>query len=325
MLFLPSSREGRSAIVSLLLWRRLRLSINTRRRRPSLGRWLAAAALLGALALAACEGGGDGEERSEAQVRAVTTLELLADFVRQVGGERVEVTALLPSGADPHTYELTPGRAADIARADVVFVNGLGLEGNVLTVVDENAGSPAVELAEGLETLDDNPHLWLDVRLAARYVERIRDALIEQDPEGRDEYEANAEAYLTELGDLDREMEAAVQSIPPENRKLVTFHDAFPYLASRYGLEVVAVVVPSPGQEPSAQAVAELTETLRSEAVPAVFKEPQFNAEVLELAAGEAGVQVLELLSGAFTEGVDSYLELMRFNMRQLQEGLGGD
>ena len=138
-------------------------------------------------------------------------------------------------------------------------------------------------------------------------------------------YEANSAAYLGELDALDSEMETAIGSIPPENRKLVTFHDAFPYLAERYGLEVVAVVVPSPGQEPSAQDVAQLTETLRSERVPAAFKEPQFNARVLELAADDAGVRVLDLLSDAYTGDVDSYIDLMRFNLRQLQEGLGGD
>ena len=245
-------------------------------------------------------------------------------MVRNVAGDRVEVSALLPSGADPHTYELPPSRVAEIARADVVFVNGLGLEGNLRDVIDENAGGEVLELTEGLETLDGNPHLWLDARQAARYVERIRDALVAQDGAGRADYEANATAYLEELGALDRELEAAVQSIAPERRKLVTFHDAFRYLATRYGLEVVAVVAPSPGQEPSAQDVAELTRTLRSEGVPAVFKEPQFNAEVLELAAAGAGVRVLDLLSDAYAEGVGSYLELMRFNLERLEEGLGG-
>ena len=271
---------------------------------------------------AAC--GGNGAE-PDGRLRIAASLEIFADMVRNVGGARVEVTAVLPSGADPHTFELSPGRVADIAKADLVFVNGLGLEGNVREAVDENAGSPVVELSEGLATLDGNPHLWLDPRLAARYVERIRDVLVQHDRQGRAAYEANTRTYLEELGALDREMEAAVQSIPPERRKLVTFHDAFRYLATRYGLEIVAVVVRSPGQEPSAQDVARLTETLRSEGVPAVYKEPQFNAAVLEQAADEAGVRVLDLLSDAYAEGVDSYLELMRFNLRQLQEGLGGD
>src|SRR3990172_7248305 len=203
----------------------------------------------------------------------VARVEIFADMARNVGGDRVEVTAVLPSGADPHTYELSPGRVADIAKADLVFVNGLGLEGNVRDAIDENAGGPVVELSEALTTLDDNPHLWLDPRLAARYGERIRDEVIEHDPLGRAQYEANARTYLEQLGTLDREAEAAVQSIPPERRKLVTFHDAFRYLATRYGLEIVAVVVRAPGQDPSAQDVARLTETLRSEGVPAGYKE----------------------------------------------------
>src|SRR3990172_882629 len=286
-------------------------------------RWLAGGALLLAalLAVACGDSGGPPDER----LRVVASLEIFADMAGNVGGDRVEVTAVLPSGADPHTYELSPGRVADIARADLVFVNGLGLEGNVRDAIDENAGGPVVELSEGLATLDSNPHLWLDPRLAARYVERIRDVLIEHDRQGRAQYEANARTYLEQVGALDRETEAAVQSIPPERRKLVTFHDAFRYFATRYGLEIVAVVVRSPGQEPSAQDVARLTETLRSEGVPAVYKEPQFNAAVLEQAADEAGVRVLDLLSDAYTEGVGTYLELMRFNLRQLQEGLGGD
>jgi ABC-type Zn uptake system ZnuABC Zn-binding protein ZnuA len=280
--------------------------------------WAGVCALL---VLVACGGQqGDGTGR----LSVVTSLELFADFVRQVGGADVEVTALLPSGADPHTFELAPARVADLAHADLVFMNGLGLEGRLRGVIETNAGGPVVELAAGLPTIDDNPHLWLDPQLAARYVERVRDALIEHDPTHRDTYTANAQAYLDRLAQLDVEFADAIASIPPERRKLVTFHDAFPYLAQRYGLEVVAVVVPSPGQEPSAQQVAALARAIQDEGVPAVYKEPQFNASVLELAARDAGVRVLDLLSDAYIEGVDSYLGLMQFNLRQLQEGLGG-
>lgn len=282
---------------------------------------LAALLLLFALLGAAC--GGSDDEAPQTRLRAVASLEIFADMARQVGGDRVEVTALLPSGADPHTFELSPQRVVPVVEADVVFINGLGLEGNTEDVVRNNAEGIVIELTEGLDTLGDNPHLWLDVDLAARYVERIRDAFVEFDPEGHDVYEANAEGYLGVLRRLDLEMEAAIQTIPPESRKLVTPHDAFPYLAERYGLEVVAVVTTSPGQSPSARSVAELTEKLSSEHVPAVFREPQSNSDVLEQAAEEAGVEVFELLSDAFTEGVDSYVELMRFNMEQLIEGLG--
>lgn len=312
MLFLPDHAEGGGAGLSAWLGA-CRLS--------RLGRAAGWGALLAVLFAAAC---GGGDAAPAAHLRAVASLELFADMVRNVGGDRVDVMTLLPSGADPHTYEPSPGRVADIARADVVFVNGLGLEGNVLDVIGESASGAVVELTEGLDTIDENPHLWLDVTNAARYAERIRDALIRLDPDGRDEYEANAEAYLEKLGTLDREIEEAIQAIPRERRKLVTFHAAFAYLARRYGLEVVAVVVPSPGQEPSARDVAELIELLRPEDAPAVFKEPQFNNGVLEQAAEDAGVPVFELLSDSYTEGVSSYIELMRFNLRQLQEALRG-
>jgi len=284
---------------------------------------------LGCVALIACAAtllscGGEGSTGGNAQVRVVTSLEIFADMVRNVGRDRVDVKALLPAGADPHTFELAPSKVADIAKARIVFVNGLGLEGNTRKVIDENAGGGVVELTQGLISLDNNPHMWLDARLGAKYVERIRDTLIQQDPGGQAEYTANASAYLDQLGNLDRDMEATVQSIAPERRKLVTFHDAYPYLAARYGLQVVGVVVPSPGQEPSAQAVARLVQTIRDQQVPAVFKEPEFNAAVLNSAASEAGARVLDLLSDAYADGVHSYIELLRFDLKQLQEGLGG-
>jgi zinc/manganese transport system substrate-binding protein/manganese/iron transport system substrate-binding protein len=293
--------------------------------------------LTGALVAGGC---ADDDGSAGGKVRAATSIEIFADMVRNVGGDRVEVDALLPSGADPHTFELSPGRVADVARADIVFINGLDLEHSIEDVINNSAEGPVIELSEGLPVLTDdqryteeegdeeepggNPHMWLDPRLAARYVERIRDELIAIDPNSSAAYETNAEAYLRQIGDLDREIEEAVLAIPEERRKLVTFHDAFPYLAARYGLEIVGIAVPSPGQEPSAQHIAELTETLRSAGVPAAYKEPQFSADVLDQAAAEAGVRVLELLSDAYVEGVHSYIDLMRYDLAQLQEGLGG-
>ena len=284
--------------------------------------WGISAALLFAVLLAAaCTSNDDG---SNSRLQVVTSLGLFADMVRNVAGERAEVTALLPSGADPHTYELSPGRVVDVAQADLAFVNGLGLEGSLRTVIDENAGGPVDVLTDGLDIVDGNPHLWLDPMLAISYVQSILLALAANDPEGATEYAANAAAYADELLALDAEIEAALASIPPERRKLVTFHDAYPYLARRYGLEVVAVVVPSPGQEPSARAIVDLIGAIEAQNVSAVYKEPQFNADVLESAADEAVVRVLDLLSDAYIDGVESYIDLMRFNAAQLQEGLGG-
>ena len=287
-------------------------------------------ALLPAAALAAACG-DDDERPSETGIKVVTSTEVFADLIRPVAGGRAQVVALVPGGGDPHTYEPLPSRVVDITKADVVLLNGLGLEETLVDVIENNVGKgvPIIEMSAGLPVLDagergtGNPHLWLNVRHAMRYVEVARDALIEADPEGAEEYRANARAYLAELADLDRRVEEAVGSIPAGRRKLVTFHDAFPYLAERYGLEVVGVVVRSPGREPSAGEVADLARRIDAEDVPAVFKEPQLSAGVLELAAEDAGVEVCTLYSGAFQDEVDTYPKLMRHNADELVRCLG--
>jgi manganese/iron transport system substrate-binding protein len=289
---------------------------------------LAATALLASVLLTACQ---EEEEKGQAaEVKVVATLDLFADFARQVGGDRADVSTLIPAGADPHTYEPTPSRVAKLAKADLVIVNGLGLEAALEDVIEENTPSstPIIELSQGLSVINDdhhdgNPHLWLDVQNAIAYVERIRDALVEIDPAGTEAYRANADSYLAELRTLDEEVTADIDSIPSDRRKLVTFHDAFPYLAQRYGLEVIGVVVASPGKEPSAKDVANLVDAIAAEEVPAVFKEPQFNARILELAADDAGAEVCTLYSGTLDKKVDTYVKLMRFNAKELVRCLG--
>jgi len=286
---------------------------------------LAATALMASVLLIGCQEEEEAEEGETPRVSVVVSLAIFADFARQVGGDRVDVSTLVPAGADPHTYEPGPSRVAKLTKADLVIVNGLGLEAALEDVVEENTSSSAilVELAEGLPVIDKNPHLWLDVLNAIAYVEHIRDALAEIDPAGADTYRANADGYLAELRTLDEGVAAAIDSIPPERRKLVTFHDAFPYLAHRYGLEMVAVVVASPGKEPSAKDVANLVDAIAAEDVPAVFKEPQLNARILELAADDAGVEVCTLHSAALDKKVNTYVKLMRFNAKELTRCLG--
>jgi manganese/iron transport system substrate-binding protein len=288
--------------------------------------------IMAAAALAAACGGKGGQTPPKAGPKVVTSIELFADLIRQVGGERAQVTALVPASADPHTYEPVPSKVVDVSKADLVLINGVGLEATLMDIIKNNvrSGVPIIEMSAGLPVLEagdqgtGNPHLWLDVRNAIHYVEVARDALIQVDPEGEAEYRANAQAYLAELADLDRQVEQSIASIPAERRKLVTFHDAYPYLAERYGLQLVGVVVRSPGQEPSAGDVADLARTISAENVPAVFEEPQFSARVLELAAKDAGVEVCTLYSDAFGDGVDSYVKLMQFNASELARCLGG-
>jgi len=301
-------------------------------RRSRLPLLVVLAALLLAVAALAAACGGKGEEKTpKAGPRVVTSIELFADLIRPVAGERAQVTALVPASADPHTYEPLPSKLVDISKADLVLINGLGFEETLLNVIENNVkgGVPIIEMSAGLPVLEagnkatGNPHLWLNVRNAMHYVEAARDALIQVDPAGEAEYGANAQKYLAELENLDRQVEQGIASIPAERRKLIVSHDAFPYLAERYGLKMVAAAVRSPGQEPSAAKVADLTKQIKSENVPAVFKEPQVSARVLELAAEDAGVEVCSLYSDAFQGEVDSYVKLMQYDADELVRCLG--
>jgi manganese/iron transport system substrate-binding protein len=284
-------------------------------------------------------------------VRVVTGMAIVQDLVQRVGGDRVETFSVVPPGADPHTYQPTPRDIQALQGARLAVWNGLGLDETAAGLVAEQdlPDLTTVVLSEGITPLTDdsddhaaeaheegeddhegeehghtagNPHLWLDPAYAVRYVQTIRDALAEVDPANAETYRANATNYIGEINALDAWAKAEIATIPADRRKLVTFHDAFPYFASHYGLELVGVVLKSPGREPSAQEVAALVTEMRRHQIPAVYAEPQFNARILELAARDAGVQVKRLYSDAFDDQVKTYLDLMRFNVTSVVEGL---
>jgi ABC-type Zn uptake system ZnuABC Zn-binding protein ZnuA len=292
-------------------------------------------------------GGGDGE-----RVQVAATISVLQDLVEQVGGDRVEAFSIVPVGGSPETYGPSPRDAGRISESQVVFENGLGLDDWVEDLV-ESAGNEeqvVVELSEGLEPIEGeeheeehgaeeheaegehahehaegNPHFWLDVANAEHYVERIRDTLVEVDPEGAEEYEANAEGYLAKLEELDGNIRERTEGIPEERRKLVTFHDAFPYFAEAYGFELVGVVLKNPEAEPGSREVAEVVRTIEEEEVPVVFTEPQFNAGLADTIAQEAGVEVRELYTDTLVddEAGDTYEAMMQTNIDRISEALG--
>jgi zinc/manganese transport system substrate-binding protein/manganese/iron transport system substrate-binding protein len=285
------------------------------------------------------------------KIRVVTGMAIVQDLVKNVGGDRVEAFSVVPPGADPHTYQPTPRDVQALQGVRLAVWNGLGLDEIAADLVAEQ-GLPdltTVVLSDGIQPMQDdfhgsdededehdaagehehehahaadNPHLWLDPAYATRYVETIRDALIEVDPAGAETYRANASSYVGQIAELDAWAKGQIATIPAERRKLVTFHDAFPYFASHYGLELVGVVLKSPGREPSAQEVAALVTEMRQHQIPTVYAEPQFNARILELAASDAGVQVKRLYSDAFDDQVKTYLDLMRFDVTSIVEGL---
>jgi manganese/iron transport system substrate-binding protein len=261
-------------------------------------------------------------------LRVATSITPLADLIENVGGERVEVTALVPLGDDPEGYDPTPADAARVNRARVFFENGLGLEGYLEDLI-ESAGNGQLEvvtLSEGLPALGGfgqgaeeggNPHLWLDPRRAISYVEVIRDALSDLDPEGASVYVENAGRYTAQLVDLDKYIEQQVLTIPPAGRVLVTTHDALPYFAERYGFIYLAVVNANPESDPSAQEYASLVRTVQENKVKAVFGEAGFSGRFIsQLAADTGATYVADLYTDTLSDGPpgDAYLNAMRHN-----------
>jgi ABC-type Zn uptake system ZnuABC Zn-binding protein ZnuA len=276
-----------------------------------------------------------------ATVPVVTSTSVLADLVENVGGDRIQVRPLAPTGADAHTFQPTPASMTALAKARLVVFNGAGLEGwwNNTFKSSGRRDVPVIELSRGLTTLappggsqkagestgEPDPHVWLDPILVQTYVERIRDALTRVDSAGGDEYAVRAKAYQAKLAELDAWIRAEVEAVPPARRKLVTFHDAFQYFARRYGFSVKGFVVASPGKEPSAKSLADLARRIKQEGIPAVFAEADFNPKLLQVLARDAGVKVVtNLYDESLTSGppAGTYLALMRHNVTTIVRAL---
>ena len=253
----------------------------------------------------------------------------LGDFARHVGGDEVEVHVLVPPAASPHTYELTPAQIKLLHRADVLILNGVGLEFWAQKVLDtvDNPHLHVVIASEGLEILQTrgeegggNPHLWLDVINATLYVAKIRDAFAAVDPGRKDVYMKNGARYIEELKALDREIMLTVAQFP--NKKFIALHPAWVYFARRYGLEQAAVVEHTPGKEPSPAEIAHIVEVAREIGAKAIFAEPQFSPKAAQVIAEESGIHVLFLNPLGDPPDYD-YIQTMRHNLQELQKGMG--
>ena len=269
-------------------------------------------------------------------VTVVTTLPVFADFVREVGGDRVEVVAVLPDGVDADLVELPLEDVERIRGADLILYNGLDLETTTEDLLFENKRRNALVVdysrdvasptSEGMLAKEarDNPYLWLDPVLARTYVDVTWDSLVIVDGEAVSTYQANADRYKDQLRSLHEEIEEKVQSIPPADRKLVTFHDSFFHLANRYGLEPVRLPTPVSTDEPSPRRVEEWADLIRKQGVRAVFTESGFESELLHQAARDADVKVCTLYSDSLDDEVTTYVEMMTSNADELVRCLGG-
>ena len=302
------------------------------------------------LGLVACGGGQRSPSPAGERLVVVATTTVFADLVRHVGGGHVEVHSLVPAGGEVHTFDPAPSDAARLAGADLLVANGLGLDDWVLDFARATAGDelPILELGEELAEIDyieagsDNheeedpsseepgaehrydPHLWLDIAFAERYVDRIRLKLIELDPARQAAYDDSAAAYGATLSALDDETRAVFAVLPAEQRRVVSFHDAFAYFARAYGLEIVGVVVDAPGQDPSSSELAALIDAIDAAGVRAILTESQFSSDLAETIASETGASVVGAL---YTDSLgdaplDTYAGVMSWNVDRIVEAL---
>ncbi|MDP9023510.1 MAG: metal ABC transporter substrate-binding protein [Actinomycetota bacterium] len=303
------------------------------------------AALVAAiLLLVACGAAGGGPSRDRLLV--VTTVAPITDIVAQVAGDDVEVRGLVPEGVDSHTFEPSPNDARLLAEADAMIANGLFLEEPSLELARSNLSdaAPIVALAERTIDRDEwifdasfpreqgrpNPHLWTDPRLARAYAGHVRDVLSELDPDRAEGYARRFEVFADTLDRLDAAIARAWSTVPPVHRKLVTYHDSWPYFARRYGIEVVAVVQPVDFSEPSAREVRDVIDRVRSAGVPAIFGSEVFPSPVLRRIAEESGARYVDDLRDDDLPGVPgdpehSYVGMMVANVRTMVSALGGD
>jgi ABC-type Zn uptake system ZnuABC Zn-binding protein ZnuA len=315
--------------------------------------WTVVGAALSSLVLVAgCNGSAASPSPSEstgaaADYTVIATTSVFADLAQLALGDNVMIETIVPAGVDVHTFEPSPADAQKLAGADLIVMNGLGLDEWALSLLEAAGKSEedVLELAEGIDESNAwvylegeehgeeegkeeaeegdghghggaDPHIWLDPKGAAIYVDRIAARVAAELPERAAEIESARDAGLAEIAALDEELRVGFAAVDASARKIVTFHDAFGYFARAYGIEIVGVAVEAPGQEPSAKEIAALIDAIKAAGVTSVFSEAQFPSKVLDQVAAETGATVLEnLYSDALGDApANSYLGAMRAN-----------
>ena len=310
-------------------------------------------AMLTSLALAACSPAAPASPAASNQINILATTSLVADAVRQVGGDHIHLSILLPAGADPHSYEPAPRDVAAIADAAVVFANGAGLE-TWLAPIIENAGAAAqvVEVSEGIQLLDltaeelaeraaeegssadggqadaeGNPHVWTDPNNVIIWVANIEKALSAADPAHAADYQTNAARYTAVLKDLDAWVRSQVEQIPAERRVIVTDHSIFGYFADEYGFTQVGAVIPgySTLSSPSAQEMATIEDAIRRYTVPAVFVGNSVNDSLSRRVAEDTGIQLVPIYTETLSESdgpAATYVDFIRYDVNAFVHAL---
>jgi zinc/manganese transport system substrate-binding protein len=299
---------------------------------------------IAAVAVLATALGAPAPAPAQDKLRVLASFSILGDFVRSVGGDRVEVSLLVGPNGDAHVYSPSPSDARKVAAARLVIINGLGFEGWMPRLV-KAAGSKAQQVVatKGIKPRaapehshgpggqahshgEFDPHAWQSVANAKIYVANVRAALIAVDPAGKETYTANATAYLEKLDALDKEVRTAVAGVPKERRRVITSHDAFGYFQDAYGIAFIAPVGVSTESEASARDVARIISQIRKQKIRAVFLENVTDPRLIQRIAAESGAKVGgRLFSDALTDEkgeAPTYIAMMRYNLKQIVPAL---
>jgi ABC-type Zn uptake system ZnuABC Zn-binding protein ZnuA len=308
--------------------------------------WKLTALLALVLGFSSC---GRQEERkpvaTEKKLKIVTTVAPITSIVENVAGDQAEVAGVIPEGINSHTFEPIPSDSKLLSAADLIIFNGLDLETPTLKLAQANLKQGATIYTLGDKTIKEgeyvfdfsfpkeqghpNPHLWLNPEYAMRYTTLVRDELVRLDPKNKNAYEQNAGQLLKKIEVLDQAIKDAIQTIPPDNRRLLTYHDSWPYFARRYGFRVIGAVQPSDFADPSPKEVMRLIDQIRKEKIPAVFGSEVFPSPVLEQIAKEGKSRYIDKLRddelpGKPGDPQHSYIGMMIDNMAIMFEALGG-
>ncbi|WP_017655831.1 metal ABC transporter substrate-binding protein [Fortiea contorta] len=279
-------------------------------------------------------------QQTDGQPLVVATSTIIADLAQEVGGEEVKVRGILKPGTDPHVYEPVPADSRVLEEANLILYNGYNLEPGLIKLMNAAGGKArklpigeavkSLQLDKGKEETVPDPHVWGNAKNAIAMVTKIRDALIELSPTDRDKFTQNALQLTDELKQLDSWINQQIQTIPVDQRKLVTTHDAFQYYGQAYQIAIAGTLIGiSTEEQPSAQTVQKLVESIKKIGVPAIFAETTINPALIKTVAEEAGVTLAprQLYSdsiGAKGSDGDSYIKMMVANTRTIVEALGG-
>ena len=262
----------------------------------------------------------------------VASFSILADFAREIGGERVEVKSLVGPNGDAHVYQPSPSDAKDLGRAKLILVNGLALEGWMERLIAASAAhAPVVVASQGVTVLHDDahgidPHAWQNIANAKIYVANILAGLAAAAPQDADFFRARAEAYSARLDATDKLVREGVAAIPEQNRRIVTTHDAFGYFGAAYGFQFIAPQGFSTEAEPSARDVARLIQQIRREKAPAVFLENISDPRLMKRIGQESGAKIGGALFSDSLSPPDgpapTYILMMEHNISELKKAL---